>query len=97
GVRWLLIVVLAAVALLAGLYAYTGTEFTACYGMFGSREAAERAADAAREAGLTVDVDHRAGESAVEFTTGETGEDAEEARQAYQEVLEREGGTSGHG
>ena len=78
------------------LYIYAGSEFTACYGVFESREAAERAADAGRDAGLDPEIDHRATESAVTFESGETGEDAREARGMFRAIVRRERGTLGH-
>ena len=79
------------------LYLYAGSKFTVCYGIFDTRDAAERAADAGRDADFDVYVEHRRRESAVEFETGETGEDATDARRAYREILRREGCSSGHG
>ena len=78
------------------LFVYADTEFTVCYGIFKSKDAAERAADAGGEAGFEVDVDHRGSESAVEFESGETGEDAREPRRAFRQILRRERGISGH-
>ena len=78
------------------LYIYAGTEYTVCYGAFKSREDAERAADAGRGAGLDVEVDHRATESAITFESGETGEDADGARRTFRAILRRERGSPGH-
>lgn len=80
----------------AALYLYADSESTWCYGVFKSRDAAERAADAGREAEFGADVDHRRRESAVTFRTGETGEDAREARQAFRQIVRRERGELGH-
>lgn len=96
-----MIAVVAAFGLLmAGAAAFvlcgTNSEFTECYGIFRSREAAEQAADAARDVGLGTYVDHRSSESAVTFDTGETGSDASEHREAFREIVRREGGTLGH-
>lgn len=78
------------------LYIYAGTEYTVCYGTFESRDAAKRAADAGRNAGLDVEVDHRATESTVTFESGETGEDAGGARRTFRAILRRERGSPGH-
>ncbi len=86
-----LVVVGLAAGCVAALYAYVNAEFTACYGIFPSRQAAERAADAARARGLDPEVDHRQTDSAVTFTTGETGNDARKARQAFREIVRRQG------
>lgn len=78
------------------LYIYAATEYTVCFGAFESRYAAERAADAGRDADLDVEVDHRATESAVTFESGETGEEADEARRSFRAILRRERGSPGH-
>src|SRR5829696_1031829 len=85
-----------AVAVLGGgvlLYAYVASEYTECFGSFGSPEAAERAAGAARDAGFDADVERK---SAVTFESPETGNDAGEFRRVFHQILEREGGTFGH-
>jgi hypothetical protein len=85
-----------AVAVVVAFVLYANTaEYTECYGIFRSREAAEQAADA-RDVGLGTYVDHRKNESAVTFDTGETGGDAYEDRQAFREILDSEGGKLGH-
>lgn len=88
--------VLVLVGLGVGGYLWANSQFTACYAVFNSRAAAERAADAGRDAGLDPYVEHRASDSAVTFSTGETGEDARKARQAYREIVRRARGRLGH-
>ena len=97
----LLVVVLGAVgvavAVVAALVLYANTaEYTECYGVFKSREAAEQAADAARDVDLGTYVDHRENESVVTFETGETGADAGENRRAFRQIIDRESGKLGH-
>ena len=82
---------------MGALALYANSEYTVCYGIFESREAAEGAADAGRREGFDVNVDHRESESAVEFESGETGRDANAPRDAFRESLARERGISGHG
>ena len=94
--RILLLAVGLAVIAVVGFYFWASAEFTECYGSFESREAAERAADRAEDAGLGTDVDHRRSESAVTFDTEETGDDAREARQAFREIIKVENGRLGH-
>ena len=79
----------------AGYFLLT-SQFTECYGSFQAEEAAERAVDAAEDAGLSASVDHRPTESAVRFETGETGADGAEDRETFREVLDREGGELAH-
>lgn len=96
GVASLVVVTVLAVAV-GAFYLYADSEYTVCYGIFKSREAADRAAAAGRDEDLNADVTGSDAGFAVEFETGETGEDAREARQAFRAVLRRERGTSGHG
>jgi hypothetical protein len=84
------------VALTGATYSLLASDFTECYGSFETREAADRAADAAEEAGLGASVDHRPTESAVTFDTGVTGTDATEDRKTFREVLKQEGGELAH-
>lgn len=90
------------VLVIGGLgYHWLTNEFTECYGVFKTREAAERAATAGRHAGLGASV-HATGhpdrpdESAVAFDTGETGADAAEYLEAFREIIRREQGVLGH-
>jgi hypothetical protein len=75
------------------LYAYLASEYTECFGSFGSPEAAEGATDEARDAGFDAFVERK---SAVTFESPETGNDAGEFREIFHQILEREGGTFGH-
>jgi hypothetical protein len=89
------------VALAGAGYFWLTNEFTECYGVFKTREAAERAADAGRDEGLGASVHatghpNRPKESAVTFDTDETGADAAGDRETFREVLKQEGGELGH-
>ena len=77
--------------------AYTSTEYTACYAGFETRESADRAAEAAGDAGLDTEIhEETAGDVRVTFTTGETEEDARELRDAFHEIVEQEDGEIQH-
>ncbi len=78
------------------LYAYSKSEYTACYAIFKTKEAAEQAAETGRRQGLDPAVDHRAVETVVTFETGETGNDARQARRRFRAIVERERGILGH-
>jgi hypothetical protein len=96
-VKKLVIVGGVAIAALAGAgYFLLTSQFTECYGSFKTEEAAERAADAAEDAGLGASVGHRPTNSAVTFDTGETGADAAEDRETFREVLRQEDGELAH-
>jgi hypothetical protein len=88
--------------IVAALSVWLASEFTECYGAFRTREAAERAADAARDAGLGASVDHHPAEGplpaewAVTFDSGETGADAATDREAFREIVSRGRGKLGH-
>jgi hypothetical protein len=83
----------------------TDPEVTFCYALFGDRPAAERAAQAGRDAGLDTEVDYIVESQAehipprwgVTFMSFHTGENAREARTAYRQIRRQEGGKSGHG
>ncbi len=99
GIALAIVVVAVGLVVSAGvaLYLYADSEFTLCYGIFKSRAAAERAAEAGRDAGFDdAQVDHRADGSAVTFESGETGDDASESRRTFREIVTRERGTLGH-
>lgn len=53
------------------LVVYAKSEATTCYGIFGSGDAAGRAADAARDAGFDTEHAYRGSRSAVTLVTGE--------------------------
>jgi hypothetical protein len=72
-------------------------EYTECYGIFPSADAAGRAEHAAGEAGLgTRDLRREGAEAAVTFEFEETGDDGRQARKTFREIVEREGGRLGH-
>lgn len=78
------------------LAAFANSESTTCYGIFGSGDAAGRAAQAGREAGFDTEHDYRGTRSLVTFTTGESGDDADESRRAFGAIVARERGRLGH-
>lgn len=72
-------------------------EYTECYGVFPSADAAARAENAAAEAGLgTRDGDRKGAEAAVIFESDETGDDGRQAGQTFREIVEGEQGRLGH-
>jgi hypothetical protein len=90
-------IVLSAIAIVAFL-GYLASEHTNCFADFATREAADRAAHAAREAGHDADViprgpreRKRGSRIAVTFSDGETGDDAKGFRRTVAEIAEREG------
>jgi hypothetical protein len=100
-------VLLAAVVVVVGFFAYLASEFTDCYAAFDTREAAERAAAAGRAVGFDTEVEasgprerrprsEGARRIAVTFSNGETGDDAEELRAAFGLIVKRAGGVLLH-
>jgi hypothetical protein len=96
---------LATLAVLIAIVAFLGylsSEHTSCFTDFATREAADRAASAGREAGHDADLEpsgpnerKRSSQGgrriAVTFRDGETGEDAKDFRRTVAETAEREG------
>jgi hypothetical protein len=91
-----LIVVALVVSLGVVLSVWANRDYTECYGIFPSADAAARAENAAGEAGLGArDVD-RGAEKAVTFEFDETGDDGRQARHTFREIVEHAGGRLGH-
>jgi hypothetical protein len=92
-----LIVVALVVSLGIAFSVSANREYTECYGIFPSAEAAGRAADAAAEAGLgTRDLDREGAETAVIFEFDETGDDGRQERHTFREIVEGGRGRLGH-
>lgn len=92
-----LIVVALVVSLGIAFSVWANREYTECYGIFPSADAAGRAENAAAEAGLdTRDLDRGGAEVAVTFESDDTGDDGRQARQTFREIIEGEQGRLGH-
>lgn len=92
-----LIVVALVVSLGIAFSLWANREYTECYGIFPSSDAAGRAENAAGEAGFgTRDLDREGAEAAVIFEFDETGDDGRQARQTFREIVEGERGRLGH-
>jgi len=92
-----LIVLALVVTLGIAFSVWANREYTECYGIFPSAQAAGRAETAAGSAGLgTRGLDREGAEVAVTFEFDETGDDGRQARQTFREIVEREGGRLGH-
>lgn len=79
--------------------AWSNSEYTNCFGMFASSEAAERAAEAADDAGFDASVERpepKTKRYPVTFESGETGHDAAGFRETFARILREEGGEPGH-
>jgi len=100
GVLAVTLVGIAVLAGMGGLYAWTTSAFTECFGNFPSTEDAEHAAQSVRDAGFSADLSELPSKSrrvSVNFESGETGTDAAEFRAAFWDALESNRGKSGHG
>ena len=92
-----LIVVALVVSLGIAFSVWANREYTECYGIFPSADAAGKAQKAAAEAGLGIrHLDREDAEAAVIFEFDETGDDGRQARQTFREIVDREGGRLGH-
>jgi hypothetical protein len=79
------------------VYLYASSEYTACYGVFESQQAAEEAAEVARESGFDAEVEQPSSKQVdVTFESGETGGDAGEFRATFHKVVAQAGGEHGH-
>ncbi len=96
GIGALLVVALV-VSLGIAFSAWVDREYTECYGIFPSADAAGRAEHAAGEAGLvTRDLEREGAAVAVVFEFDDTGDDARHARRTFRMIVERNGGRLDH-
>jgi hypothetical protein len=91
-----LIVVALVVSLGIVFSVWANRQYTECYGIFPSADAAARAENAAGEADLDTRDRREGAEVAVTFEFDETGDDGRPARHKFREIVEHEGGRLGH-